>query len=96
MILPGTRLDTNFQALPAQHPAVGKAVPAWLRAKAGGSPVYVLNGNVATVAQIKALRQPDVVSIHVLAGSRAAALYGKNARNGLVIITTKNGSAGYR
>lgn len=89
MIMPGTRLDTNFRTIPAQSPAVGKAAPAWLRSKATGSPMYVINGKVATVAQLKALRQTDVASVRVLDGSRAVTLYGKNARNGMVIVTTK-------
>lgn len=93
MIMPGTQLDTNFNALPLQRPAVAKAAPAWLRAKAGGSPVYIVNGKVATVAQLKALRQTDVASVNVLDGSRAATLYGKNARHGMVIVTTKAGLA---
>lgn len=91
MIMPGTRLDTNFNALPAQSPAVGQAAPAWLRAKAVGLPMYVVDGKVATAAQLRALHQRDVASIHRLDGSRAKQLYGKNARNGLVLVTTKKG-----
>jgi len=89
--MPGTRLDTNFRTIPAQSPAVGKAAPAWLRAKATGSPMYMVNGKAATAAQLKALRQRDVASVKVLEGSKAATFYGKNARNGIVIITTKSG-----
>ena len=89
MIMPGTRLDKRFNALPAQSPAVGKAAPAWLRANVSGLPMYVVNGKVATVAQMKALRRTDVASVNVLEGSRAATLYGKNALNGMVIVTTK-------
>ena len=91
MIMPGTRLDKRFNALPAQSPAVGKAAPAWLRANLGGWPMYVVNGKGATVAQMKTLRRTDVASVHVLEGSRAATLYGKNARHGMVIVTTKKG-----
>ena len=91
MIMPGTKLDKRFNNIPAQLPAVGKAAPAWLRANVNGSPMYVVNGKGATVAQMKALRQQDVASVKVLDGERAATLYGKNARNGLVIITTKKG-----
>ena len=89
--MPGTRLDTNFRTIPAQRSVVGKAAPAWLRAKGNGSPMYIVNGKGATAAQLRALRQTDVASIHKLDGSRAAGLYGKNARNGVVIITTKSG-----
>lgn len=91
MIMPGTRLDKRFNSMPAQPPAVGKAAPSWLRANISGSPMYVVNGKVASAAQLKTLRQTDVASINVLDGSRAATLYGKNARNGMVIITMKKG-----
>lgn len=93
MIMPGVRLDSNFNALPAQSPAVSQAAPAWLRAKAGGSPMYVINGKAATVAQLKALRQTDVASVKVVDGGRTTTLYGKNARHGMVIVTTKAGLA---
>lgn len=89
MIMPGTRLDTNFRTIPPQSPAVGKAAPAWLRAKVSGSPMYIVNGKVATIAQLKALCQTDVASVNVLDGSRAVTLYGKDARHGMVIVTTK-------
>jgi len=36
----------------------------------------------------------DIASINILKGSSAAALYGSRASNGVVIITTKSGSAG--
>ena len=89
MIMPGVRLDTAYNSLPVQSPIVGKAAPAWLRAKASGSPMYVIDGKSATAKQLKAIRQADVASVSVLDGGRAAALYGRNARNGMVIITTR-------
>ncbi|WP_461050531.1 hypothetical protein [Spirosoma arcticum] len=91
IIMPGTRLDKRFNELPAQSPAVGKAAPAWLRAKFRGSPMYVVNGKGATAGQLRALSQQNVASVSVLEGSRAVALYGKNVRNGMVLITTKIG-----
>lgn len=91
MIMPGTRLDKRFNGLPAQSPAVGKAAPAWLQAKVSGSPMYIVNGKGATAAQLRSLTQQEVASVNVLEGSRAVALYGKNARNGMVLITTKKG-----
>ncbi len=51
--------------------------------------MYVIDGKSATAAQLKAIRQLDVASVNVLDGDRATALYGKNARDGLVIITTR-------
>ncbi|MFD2572522.1 hypothetical protein ACFSUS_17925 [Spirosoma soli] len=90
MIVPGTRLDTNFRTLPAQSPNVRRVAPAWLRAKASNSSsLYVVDGKVATAAQLRKLKQADAASVEVLEGTKAMNLYGKNARNGMVIITTK-------
>ncbi|WP_461138382.1 hypothetical protein [Spirosoma pomorum] len=86
-------LDTTFSSLPAQSPAVGKAVPGWLRATVQGSPLYVIDGKSATANQLRTLRQKDVVSTYQLEGSKAQNMYGKNARNGVFIITTKSGVA---
>lgn len=93
MIMPGTRLDKRFNTFPAQPAAVGKAAPAWLRAKATGTPLYVIDGKPATVPQLSGLHQTQVASVTVLNGQKAASLYGKNARQGMVIITTKAGLA---
>ena len=91
MILPGTRLDPRFRNIPAQEPAVAKAAPAWLRAKAKGTPMYIVDGYGATAAQLRRLQQKQVASVNVLDGAKAAKLYGPNARNGMVIITTRAG-----
>lgn len=40
------------------------------------------------------LNADDIASMNVLKGSSASALYGSNAANGAIIITTKKGSAG--
>jgi hypothetical protein len=91
MIMPGVRLDKRFNELPAQSPAVGKAAPAWLRAKVSGLPMYIVNGKGATAAQLRSLTKQEVASVNVLEGSRAVALYGKNVQNSMVLITTKRG-----
>jgi hypothetical protein len=93
IILPGTMLDTTFSSLPAQSPAVGKAVPGWLRTNVQGSPLYVIDGKSATASQLRTLREKDVVSTYQLEGRQAQNMYGKNARNGVFIITTKSGVA---
>lgn len=91
MILPGSRLDTHFRTLPTQPASVDKVAPVWLKAKANGSSLYVIDGKPATASQLKNLHQSDVLSVEVLNGAKAANLYGSNARQGLVIITTKAG-----
>src|SRR4030095_1362590 len=40
------------------------------------------------------LNPDDIASMNVLKGSSASALYGSNAQNGAIIITTKKGAAG--
>jgi len=52
----------------------------------------VSNGGAYT-SGISNLDPNDIASINVLKGSSAAALYGSRASNGVIIITTKSGSA---
>lgn len=89
IIMPGTHLDTNFRTIARQDPAVRRVAPGWLRDRTKGEPTYILDGNVATVKQIRRLKQSDVASITSMDGEKAAALYGPNAKQGLLIITTK-------
>ena len=43
---------------------------------------------------ISNLNPDDIESINILKGSSAAALYGSQAANGVILITTKKGKAG--
>jgi TonB-linked SusC/RagA family outer membrane protein len=45
---------------------------------------------------ISNLNPDDIESIHVLKGASAAALYGSQAANGVILITTKKGKAGFK
>lgn len=89
IIMPGMHLDTNFRTIARQDPAVRRVVPGWLRDRMKGQPTYILDGNVATVNQIRRLKQTDVASITILDSEKAVALYGPNAKQGLLLITTK-------
>ncbi len=89
IIMPGMHLDTNFRTIARQDPAVRRAAPSWLRDRMKGQPTYILDGNVATVNQIRRLKQTDVASITIMDSEKAVALYGQNAKQGLLIITTK-------
>ncbi len=91
IIMPGTHLNPAFRSLAKQDPAVRQAAPGWLRAQTKGDPTYILDGKVATINQIKRLKQADVASVTTLDSSRATALYGPNAKQGLLLITTKAG-----
>ena len=89
VILPGHPLDTAAGSLDKPDPAVYRVAPKWLRAKAPGKPVYVIDGQVATVNQLKNLKVSAVASIEVMPGKRAVVRYGSVARDGMVAITTK-------
>lgn len=56
------------------------------------SPLYVVDG--LQVGNIDNLNPSDVESIDVLKDAASSAIYGARAANGVVIITTKNGSKG--
>lgn len=69
---------------------------------AGSSPLYVVDGvpvvtdnltdyNVNTLAGINSA---DIASISVLKDAASASIYGSRAANGVILITTKTGSAG--
>ncbi len=53
-------------------------------------PLYVIDG--VQVANTEALNPRDVESVSILKDASAAAIYGAQAANGVVIITTKRGS----
>ncbi|MCD9017530.1 SusC/RagA family TonB-linked outer membrane protein [Parachryseolinea silvisoli] len=53
-------------------------------------------GGTTTFNGISSINPEDIASISVLKGPSAAALYGTRASNGVIIITTKKGSAGQK
>lgn len=71
--------------------------------QAGNDPLYIVDGvqlninNNANFTQnnpLSFLNPDDIESIDVLKDAASAAIYGSNAANGVVIITTKKGKAG--
>jgi TonB-linked SusC/RagA family outer membrane protein len=55
-------------------------------------PLYVIDG--IPMGGISNLSPDDIVSISVLKGANAAALYGSRANNGAIVVTTKSGQGG--
>lgn len=51
--------------------------------------LYLVDGIPITEEQFKLLSPTDIISIDVLKGDKATALYGNKAANGVIIITTK-------
>ncbi len=56
------------------------------------TPLYVIDG--MPTSNIRDFNPNDIESIQVLKDASAAAIYGSRAANGVIIITTKHGSAG--
>ncbi|HVI45124.1 MAG TPA: SusC/RagA family TonB-linked outer membrane protein [Chitinophaga sp.] len=58
---------------------------------AGLGPLYVING--VPGGNIDNLNQNDIESIDVLKGGAASAIYGTRGSNGVIVVTTKRGTA---
>ncbi|RZJ90087.1 MAG: SusC/RagA family TonB-linked outer membrane protein, partial [Chryseobacterium sp.] len=55
-------------------------------------PIYIVNG--VKVTDFSAINPNDIADITVLKDAAALAIYGANAANGVIVVTTKSGSAG--
>lgn len=56
------------------------------------TPMFVIDGVVATETEFNAVNPDDVESLEILKDAASQAIYGARAANGVVIITTKRGS----
>lgn len=58
------------------------------------TPLYVVDGVVVDAGGIDYLNTSDIASIEVLKDAASAAIYGTRAAAGVILVTTKKGSAG--
>lgn len=65
-------------------------VPMFTKAQEGSTEF----GSQGTTDPIADINPEDIESISVLTGAAAAALYGSDAANGAIVVTTKKGQAG--
>ncbi len=56
------------------------------------NPMLLLDGVPVGLGLLNSINPNDVESVNVLKGTSAAAVYGPDARNGVIVITTKSGS----
>ena len=91
-----------------QNGKVGQAIKVRIRGAssvtAGNEPLYVIDGipvitadlssNGATTNPLSDINTNDIESIEILKDASSAAIYGAQASNGVVLITTKHGKAG--
>lgn len=66
-------------------------IPMYNLSATGGSEEFQSQGSSEAIADIN---PEDIESMSVLSGAAAAALYGSNASNGAILITTKKGHVG--
>ena len=66
-------------------------IPMYNLSASGGSEEMQSQGSTEAIADIN---PDDIESMSVLSGAAAAALYGSNASNGAIVITTKKGEVG--
>jgi len=69
-------------------------IPVTNTSNANGQPGGTFGGTPDGGDGISNLNPEDIASISVLEGASAAALYGSQAQNGVILITTKKGKAG--
>lgn len=85
---PGVRVETNGGAPGAGVNVVIRGTGTF----GNDQPLYVVDGNI--LGTISYLNPNDIQTISVLKDAAAAAIYGSRAANGVVLITTKKGTAG--
>lgn len=66
-------------------------IPMYNLSASGGGEEFQSQGSTEAIAD---LNPEDIESMSVLSGAAAAALYGSNASNGAIVITTKRGAVG--
>lgn len=62
--------------------------------RGNGAPLYVIDGFISTAQQYFSLNKTDIKSVTILKDAASTAVYGMNAGNGVVLVTTKQGEEG--
>lgn len=62
--------------------------------RGNGAPLYVIDGFISTGSRFMQLNKTDIESMTVLKDAASTAVYGMNAGNGVVVVTTKQGKVG--
>ncbi len=86
----GVNISSNFK--PGELPVV--LVRGKRSIEAGNEPLYVVDGIPLISGSISDISPNDIASIEVLKDASATAIYGSRGANGVVLITTKRGTAG--
>ncbi|MEI2271517.1 SusC/RagA family TonB-linked outer membrane protein [Sphingobacterium sp. ML3W] len=87
---PGIMVN-NSNGEPGSNPEV--RIRGFGTVNGDASPTYVVDG-VVFGGNISDINPADIASVSVLKDATSAALYGSRAANGVIVITTKNGTSG--
>lgn len=60
--------------------------------KEGSEPLYVINGEIASGEKFKKLKPESIKEVSVIKDAAATSIYGNRAVNGVIVISTKEGS----
>jgi TonB-linked SusC/RagA family outer membrane protein len=60
------------------------------------NPMLLLDGVAVGIAFLSTLNPNDIADVTILKGASAAGIYGPDARNGVIVVTTKRGTRGER
>lgn len=62
--------------------------------RGNGEPLYVIDGFISSKQRFLSLNKTDIKSTTVLKDAASTAVYGMNAGNGVILVTTKEGEVG--
>lgn len=84
--IPNVKVSSNFVQPTARAPLIRICAPSKSVLK---EPLYILDGDIINTQQFSKLNPSDIKEVKVLKGQDANSIYGNQAINGVVIITTK-------
>lgn len=91
----GSALQGRVPGLIVQQ---GSAEPgqngASISIRGNGEPLYVIDGFISNRQRFLTLNKEDIKSLTTLNDAASTAVYGMNAGNGVIVVTTKQGEAG--
>jgi TonB-linked SusC/RagA family outer membrane protein len=71
----------------------GSSTPI-LSIRGGGTPLFIIDGIIRSSEEFNSLTASDIESMSILKDASATAVYGAQAGNGILLVTTKKGSNG--
>jgi TonB-linked SusC/RagA family outer membrane protein len=55
------------------------------------NPMFLLDGSPTPISYLASINPNDIIDLNIIKGSAGAGIYGPEARNGVIIVTTKKG-----